>query len=109
MVIRIAVAAMVTLAAGNAVSAAQPSPPISMRQARARAIALVPGGHIREGELEREHGRLVYSFDIVRAHRSGVDEVLIDARTGRVVSHTHETPAMERREARADARHRTRR
>jgi uncharacterized membrane protein YkoI len=56
-------------------------------------------------ELEREHGRLVYSYDIRVAGRSGIEEVQVDARTGRIVSHVHETPADERREAREDAGH----
>jgi hypothetical protein len=96
--------AVCALAFGQSVCGAQPSHLISMREARARAIAVVPDGRIRSGELERERGRLVYSFDIVRPRRSGVEEVLIDAHTGRLASRSHETSAMERREARADAR-----
>ena len=68
------------------------------------ALRQVTHGHVQDAEIEREHGRLVYSYDITRSGRSGVDEVLVDAKTGRVVSHTHESPAAERAEARQDAR-----
>jgi hypothetical protein len=78
-------------------------PRISMPAARARALALVPHGRIRSGELETEHGQLIYSFDIQVPGRPGIEEVQISALDGRVVSRTHETPAAERREARTEA------
>jgi len=71
---------------------------ISMHSARSRAQAIVPQGRIRTGELEREHGRLIYSFDIQIPNRPGVEEVQIDARTGRLMDLRHESPAAERRE-----------
>jgi hypothetical protein len=87
---------------------ARPAPPsVSMQTARATALALVPNGTIRSAELEREHGRLIYSFDIVIPHQPGVEEVQISAITGRLVSRTHESPAAEHREAQAE--HSTRR
>ena len=48
-----------------------------------------------EGELELEHGCLVYSFDLRVAGREGVEEVLIDAGTGKVLSHRHESAKHE--------------
>ncbi|MEA3030363.1 MAG: hypothetical protein QOJ53_1664 [Sphingomonadales bacterium] len=77
---------------------------ISMQTARAHALAAVPHGRIRSGELETEHGRLIYSFDIQVPHRSGIEEVQISAVTGRLVSRTHESPAAERHEARTEGR-----
>ena len=62
------------------------------------ALARVPGGQVREGELEKEHGRLVYSFDVLVPNREGVDEVQVDARSGKVVSVKHESPAAEAKE-----------
>jgi hypothetical protein len=62
------------------------------------ALARVPGGQINEGELEKEHGKLVYSFDVVVPNRQGVDEVQVDARSGKVVSVKHESPAAEAKE-----------
>lgn len=100
----VAVAAMIaTLGPAYAAPAGQQHPRISMRTARAHALALVPHGRIRSGELETEHGQLIYSFDIQVPRRSGIEEIQISALTGRLVSRTHETPAAERREARTEA------
>jgi uncharacterized membrane protein YkoI len=54
------------------------------------ALARVPGGTISKAELEEEDGRLIYSFDIKVAGKSGEDEVHVDARTGEVVKQEHE-------------------
>jgi uncharacterized membrane protein YkoI len=62
------------------------------------ALARVPGGQVREGELEKEHGLLVYSFDILVPNRAGVDEVQVDAKSGKVVSVKHESAADEAKE-----------
>jgi uncharacterized membrane protein YkoI len=78
-------------------------------QARRTALAAVRHGRVRSHELEREHGRLIWSYDIAVPGRSGIEEVTVDALTGRIVTHEHETAAAERREARqeaAQARHR---
>ena len=75
---------------------------ISDDSARAVALHTVPGGTITEGELEREHGRLVYSYDIRVAGKDGVDEVQVDAATGRMMSRKHETPKHERKEVRKE-------
>lgn len=50
---------------------------------------------VEEGELELEHGCLVYSFDIRVSGKEGTEEVLIDAGTGKVLSHTHESSEEE--------------
>lgn len=50
---------------------------------------------VAEGELELEHGCLVYSFDLRVAGREGVEEVIIDAGTGKVLSHRHESAKRE--------------
>lgn len=76
---------------------------ITEKAARATAIAQVPGGTVKSGELEREGGKLLYSFDIASKGKAGIDEVQIDAITGTVLSNKHETPAMEKAEAKADA------
>ncbi|MEO5589395.1 MAG: PepSY domain-containing protein [Gemmatimonadaceae bacterium] len=68
---------------------------ITMTQARATALKEVPNGRVRDGELEREDGKLIYSFDIAVKGKSGVDEVQIDAITGAVVSNKHESPRAE--------------
>ncbi len=38
------------------------------------ALAKVPGATVRSVELEREHGRLIYSFDLHVLGQSGVEE-----------------------------------
>lgn len=54
------------------------------------ALARVPGATVKRAEIERENGRLVYSFDLVVAGTKGIEEVLVDATTGKVVSVEHE-------------------
>lgn len=76
---------------------------ISMRTARAKALAVVPHGTVESAELETEKGKLIYSFDIRVPKASGVEEVQISALDGRLVSHVHETSAKEKAEARTDA------
>ena len=75
---------------------------VTEKAARATAIAQVPGGKVRSGELERENGKLLYSFDIATKGKAGIDEVQVDAITGTVLSNKHETPAMEKAEAKAE-------
>ncbi len=68
-------------------------------KARAAASARVPGGTVKSEELEREGGRLIYSYDIVVPGRPGIEEVHVDANTGAVLSVEHEGPAAEAAEA----------
>ena len=75
---------------------------VSMKAARAKALARVPHGKIQSAELEREHGKLIYSFDIRVPGKSGIEEVQVDAIKGRVVSMVHENPKAERKEARQE-------
>ena len=72
--------------------------------ARRLALAQVANGAIDEEEIEEEHGKLVYSFDIKVRGRRGVEEVQIDALSGAIVSHEHETPRQAAQERAADAR-----
>ena len=76
---------------------------ISGDSAKHVALAQVPNGKIRSGELENEKGKLIYSFDIKVAGKSGVEEVDVDANTGAVVAHEHETAKAERAEAKKEA------
>lgn len=61
-------------------------------EARAADIAQhqVPNGKIQNLELEREHGKLIYSFEIKVAGKAGITEVNVDAMTGRVGPLEHE-------------------
>jgi uncharacterized membrane protein YkoI len=76
---------------------------VAEKSARATALTQVPGGKVTKHELERENGKLVYSYDIATKGKTGIDEVQIDAVTGTVLSNKHETPAMEKAEATAGA------
>jgi len=70
--------------------------------ARQTALTKVPGGKVTESELEKEDGKLVWSFDIKVAGKSGIEEVQVDAITGDVVAVEHESPDDEKKEADAD-------
>jgi len=84
-----------------ALAAAQ-KPKITEAQARAKALSLVKDGKIRSSELEREHGKLIYSFDIAQPNTTAVDEVQISAITGKLVARHHESSAKEAAEAKAE-------
>lgn len=73
---------------------------ITMEQARATALNAAPGT-VEDGELEKEHGKLVYSFDI-RNSKGTISEVWVDAKTGKVVSNKEETKADEEKEKKDD-------
>jgi uncharacterized membrane protein YkoI len=76
---------------------------ISEAQARDIALARVKGGTVKSSELEEEQGKVVWSFDIEQPARPGVMEVLVDAKSGKIISVKHETPQQEADEARKDA------
>jgi len=68
---------------------------ISEADARTMALAKVPGGSFSSSELEKEHGRLIWSFDIVQVGSKNITEVQVDAKTGKIVSTKVETPDKE--------------
>ena len=75
---------------------------ISMKKARSIALKKAPG-KISSAELERENGKLIYSFDIKTAGQTGVTEVAVDAINGDIVDVHHETPAKEATEKKQEA------
>ncbi|MDQ3950851.1 MAG: PepSY domain-containing protein [Gemmatimonadota bacterium] len=58
---------------------------ISPNRAKAIALARVPG-QIAGGELTDESGRLVYEIKVLPEKKKTYSKVVIDARTGRVLS-----------------------
>jgi hypothetical protein len=70
---------------------------ISLEDARATAIGKVPG-EIKEEELEKEHGKLVYSFDIQAKGDKDITEVQVSAIDGSIVSVEKEDAASEAKE-----------
>jgi uncharacterized membrane protein YkoI len=65
---------------------------VTKEAAEKTALAKVPNGTVKESELEREHGKLVWSFDIATPGSKDITEVQVDAKTGAVVS-THKESA----------------
>jgi uncharacterized membrane protein YkoI len=76
---------------------------IAETEARKTALAAVPGGRVQSHELERENGKLIYSYDIKVAGRRGIEEVNVDAMTGTIVAHEHEDAKAEEKEKKAEA------
>jgi len=76
---------------------------VSKEAAQAAALAKVPGGTVKEGELEKEKGRLIWSFDISTPDSKDIKEVAVDAITGDVIAVDTETPADQAKEAAEDA------
>jgi len=75
---------------------------VSRPDAEKTALARVPGGTIKEGELEKEKGKLIWSFDIASAGTTDIMEVQVDAVTGEIVSAKKETAAAEAKEKKKD-------
>ena len=75
---------------------------ISKAQAEKTALGKVPHGEIKSEELEREHGKLIWSFDISMPKSKSITEVQVDAKTGTIVSTQVETPKDQAAEAAAD-------
>ena len=74
-------------------SSLQAQAKVSRADAEKIALAKVPGGSIKEGELEKEKGKLIWSFDIATPGTKDITEVQVDAVTGEVVSVAKEAPA----------------
>lgn len=86
----------VTILAAVAASAQSHPKYIGMTRAKKIAYGQV-AGKIKSAELEKEHGKVIYSFDI-RGTDGKNHEVNIDALTGRVIAADIETPADEAKE-----------
>lgn len=76
---------------------------ISEADARATALQQVPNGTVKSEELEREKGKLIYSYDISVPGKSGVEEVNINAIDGSFVGKMHESAKTEKKEAKQEA------
>lgn len=98
----LALSAPAVLAAGGSQDALKAQAKVTESDARATVLAKVPGGTVQSAELENEHGKLVWSFDISDPKSPNVIEVQVDAKTGRVVSKKSESPAEQAKEAKAD-------
>jgi uncharacterized membrane protein YkoI len=71
---------------------------IKQPEAEKIALAKVKDGKVVEAEIEKEHGKLIWSFDIATPGTKNITEVQVDAKTGKVVSVETETPADQEKE-----------
>jgi uncharacterized membrane protein YkoI len=69
---------------------------ITREQAQETALKRAPG-NVESAELEREHGKLVYSFDI-RNSKGTITEVQVSAINGKIVRVEHENKKQEEAE-----------
>jgi hypothetical protein len=77
---------------------------ISRAAAESTALSRVPGGSIKQAELEQEKGKLIWSFDVAVPTTADITEVNVDALTGEVLSVEKETPTEQEKERQAEAR-----
>ena len=71
---------------------------ISKADAQATALAKAPNGTLKDCELEREHGKLIWSMGFTTPDSKDITEVNVDAITGAVVNVEHEKAAKEKGE-----------
>jgi peptidase YpeB-like protein len=71
---------------------------ITRAEAEKTALARVPGGTIKEGGIEKGHGKLIWSFDITTPGTADITEVAVDALSGQIVAVDKETPSDEAKE-----------
>lgn len=77
---------------------------VSRAEAEKTALAQAPNGKIEKFEIEKENGKLIWSFDIATPGSPDITEVQIDAMTGQVASVAKEGPAEQEQERQQDAR-----
>ncbi|HET7153603.1 MAG TPA: PepSY domain-containing protein [Candidatus Kapabacteria bacterium] len=75
-------------------------PKVSKEVAQKTALASVPGGVVKEGELEHESGEWIWSFDIQSG--KNIHEVWVDPMKGNIIKTSIETPKDQAKEARLD-------
>src|SRR5437660_12406394 len=89
--------------------AAEPSEAELMKQAKITkaeaekiALAKVSHGIVKSAEIEKEKGHLVWTFDIAKPNTNDITEILVDAKTGKIISTQTESPRDQAKEAAAD-------
>jgi uncharacterized membrane protein YkoI len=92
----------VAVAADESQAALKAQAKITQEEAAKTALATVPAGKIKASELEKEHGKLIWSFDISIPKSKNITEIQVDAKTGKIVSTQVETPKDQAAEAAAD-------
>jgi hypothetical protein len=97
--LRVGAALVTLLLTGPGALAGDEKPKIEQAAAEKTALSRVPGGRVVESELEKEHGKLVWSFDIQQPASPNIIEVQVDAMTGEVVAMETETGDDQAKEA----------
>jgi peptidase YpeB-like protein len=75
---------------------------ITKSEAEHIALAKVPNGRVKSAEIENEKGHLVWSFDIARSNVRDITEILVDTKTGKIISIQIESATDQAKEAVAD-------
>ena len=96
----LALAGLLTSGCATSEAKLQAQAKVSRAEAEKTALGKVPGGTIKEGELEKEHGKLIWSFDIATPGTKNITEVHVDANTGLIVGTEIETPSDQEKEKR---------
>jgi uncharacterized membrane protein YkoI len=71
---------------------------VSREDATRTALDQVPNGMVKSSELEKEHGKLIWSFELSTPGSSDITEVNVDAVSGTVVSTEKESAEQESNE-----------
>ena len=71
---------------------------VSKDAAQQTALAKVPNGTVKEAEIEKEDGKLQWSFDVTTPDSKDITEVNVDAMTGDVISVDKESAQSEAKE-----------
>jgi uncharacterized membrane protein YkoI len=77
---------------------------VTKSQAEKIALTKIWGGIVKSAELEKEHGLLIWSFDIAKPGTKIITGIQVDAKTGKIASVQIETPKDQAKEAAADKR-----
>ncbi|MGH7982948.1 MAG: PepSY domain-containing protein [Candidatus Udaeobacter sp.] len=75
---------------------------VTKAQAERVVLARVPNGRIKSAEIENEHGKLAWSFDITTPGTRDITEVPVDAKSGAIVTIDKETPKQQATKAKAE-------
>ncbi len=71
---------------------------ITKDAAEQTALTQAPNGALKEAEIEKEKGRLIWSFEFTTPDSPKITEVNVDAITGAIVNVEQETPKAEEKE-----------
>lgn len=84
------------LATSAVLAQAKYQPKLTLAQAREIALKAVPGGTVKSEEFEKEKGKWIYSFDILKD--KAIREIWVDPDTGKILQDEPESAAQENQE-----------